>query len=159
MIRSSLFIDVSKDLRWPIVAHSDLRTSASEAVAVCALMRLDWPGDIYQTQIPIRLSKQHAEVPSVAISTLGQTYNVPSKKLRHLSQFVSRIGEVTNLAHLNQKSQLLTTQAQQHVFMRSRQDDYKLCFAHMCTERLIDVDLFKASSTYVNAAFWDVKAN
>lgn len=41
--------------------------------------------------------------------------------------------------------------------MRSRKDDHKLCFAHMCTERLIDVDLLKASGTYVNATFWDVK--
>lgn len=41
--------------------------------------------------------------------------------------------------------------------MRSRKDDHKLCFAHMCTKRLIDVDLLKASGTYVNATFWDVK--
>lgn len=48
-------------------------------------------------QFPIRLSKQHFEVPSAAISTLGLIYNVPSKKLSHLSQFVSRNGEVTEL--------------------------------------------------------------
>lgn len=48
-------------------------------------------------QFPIRLSKQHVEVSSVVISTLGLTYNVFSKKLRHLSQFVFRNGEVTEL--------------------------------------------------------------
>lgn len=40
VIRSSLFTDVSKDLRWPIVAHDALRTSTSEAVVVCALISL-----------------------------------------------------------------------------------------------------------------------